>query len=306
MEVAILTYLASAAKCEWGLTPVQESVLTSAVFAGMCVGAPVWGAVSDARGRKFAFGLGVLFTCVFGFASAAAPSYACLMAFRALVGFGIPSTCVAFNWLGECVPTSTRGFFLVGIEAFWTVGTVAQAVLAYALLNRYGWRVMLAVSAIPSFVLLVLVPLVPESPRFLAVKGRTQEAEAVLARMLRFCGQAPMAGRLRPLRAPPARAPPMADGAAAALAWRAKGLASSAAGGLSGLFSRSLWLTTLVLVFVWMASTHVYVRLCFEPTGSCSRRPIFGARRVFEIKRRRRPATPNAPHPPHPPLPPPP
>lgn len=251
MEVAILTYLASAAKCEWGLTTVQESLLTSAVFAGMCVGAPVWGAVSDARGRKFAFGLGMLFTCVFGFSSAAAPNFQALMAFRALVGFGIPSACVAFNWLGECCPASTRGLFLVGIEGFWTIGTVAQALLAFGLLNRFGWRVMLTVSAVPTFILLVLIPFVPESPRWLATKGRTDEAEAVLKRIVRFCGKAPPPGRLHPLPIPAERARPAAGSSALTnLAWRAKGLASSVTEGIRGLFSRSLWLTTIVLVFV--------------------------------------------------------
>lgn len=264
MEVAILTYLASAAKCEWALTTVQESLLTSAVFAGMCVGAPVWGAVSDAKGRKLSFALGMLVTCVFGFASAAAPSFSALTAFRALVGFGIPSACVAFNWLGECCPANTRGLFLVGIEGFWTVGTVAQALLAFALLNRFGWRVLLTVSAVPTLILLILIPFVPESPRYLAVKGRTDEAEAVLKRILKFCGKAPPAGRLRPLPVPAARAPPAAgSGALASAAWRAKGLASGLAQGLRGLFSRSLWLTTLVLVFVWMSSAHVYYGLVY-------------------------------------------
>lgn len=261
MEVAILTYLASAAKCEWGLTTVQQSVLTSAVFAGMCIGAPVWGSLSDAKGRRFSFGCGMLITCVFGFASAAAPNFIALLVFRALVGFGIPSACVAFNWLGETCPAATRGLFLVGIEGFWTIGTVAQALLAFALLNRFGWRVMLTVSAIPTLLLLILLPFVPESPRYLAVQGRTDEAEAVLRRMLRMCGKAPPPGRLRPLAVPPPRTAPTGAKAVALFFWRAKMLGLSVINGLRSLFSRSLWLTTLVLVFVWMSSAHVYYAL---------------------------------------------
>jgi len=54
---------------------VQESGLNSVVFAGMCVGAPVWGMVSDAYGRKTSFGLATLISAVFGFATAAAPNF---------------------------------------------------------------------------------------------------------------------------------------------------------------------------------------------------------------------------------------
>jgi len=352
MEVMVLVYLAAAAKCEWGLSTQQEALLTSMVFLGMCLGAPVWGAVSDARGRKFAFGLGMLVTCIFGFASAAAPNVAALMAFRTLVGFGIPSACVAFNWLGETCPASTRGLFLVGIEGFWcafsscwfwsgagggricsaarrsgargeargpargqttplaalapsrqnkrapkiaqtttskrtksptknqnhpktnqqqqqqqinrTIGTVAQALLAYALLNKYGWRVMLTVSAVPTVLLLLLLPFVPESPRYLAVKGRTDEADAVVRRIVRFSRKVPPPGRLQPLPVPAARPPPPAGAAkGAVLAWRARSARDGLLEGLRGLLSRPLLPTTCVLVFVWMSSAHVYYGLSY-------------------------------------------
>lgn len=63
------------AKCQWNLTPYEESGLNSVVFAGMCVGAPVWGMVSDSYGRKTSFFLATLISAVFGFATAAAPNF---------------------------------------------------------------------------------------------------------------------------------------------------------------------------------------------------------------------------------------
>ncbi len=47
--------------------------------------------------------------------------------------------------------------------------------------------------------LLLLLPLLPESPRYLQVKGRTHEAEAVLRRIARVCGASMPAGQLAPL-----------------------------------------------------------------------------------------------------------
>lgn len=39
--------------------------------------------------------------------------------------------------------------FAVGIEGFWTIGTILQAGFAFGLLNKYGWRLLVVVSTIP-------------------------------------------------------------------------------------------------------------------------------------------------------------
>ena len=72
---------------------------------------------------------------------------------------------------------------------FWTIGTVIQAALAYALLNGKGWRILVLVSTTPYVLLLMLLPFVPESPRFLLVKGRVDAAQQVLHKVLRVCGK---------------------------------------------------------------------------------------------------------------------
>ena len=72
---------------------------------------------------------------------------------------------------------------------FWTIGTVIQAALAYALLNGKGWRILVLVSTTPYVLLLLLLPFVPESPRFLLVKGRVDAAQQVLHKVLRVCGK---------------------------------------------------------------------------------------------------------------------
>lgn len=84
---------------------------------------------------------------------------------------------------------------------FWTIGTVIQAGLAYALLNSKGWRILVLVSTTPYIVLLVLLPFVPESPRYLLVKGRVDAAQQVLGKVLRVCGKELPEGTLQPLLA---------------------------------------------------------------------------------------------------------
>lgn len=63
------------AKCEWGLSPSQESLITSVVFVGTMSGAYAWGSLGDAKGRRLGFFATALLTFSFGVLSALAPSY---------------------------------------------------------------------------------------------------------------------------------------------------------------------------------------------------------------------------------------
>lgn len=59
MEMMLLSFVGPAVKSQWGLSPHEESLITSVVFAGMLVGAYSWGIISDNYGRRF--GLSSLF-----------------------------------------------------------------------------------------------------------------------------------------------------------------------------------------------------------------------------------------------------
>jgi len=85
----------------------------------------------------------------------------------------------------EYLPTRNRGRWLVILESFWGVGTVAAAALAWLLVPTLGWRYLLATSAIAVALIFWVRLRVPESPRFLAATGRVDEAEAVLAQVAR-------------------------------------------------------------------------------------------------------------------------
>lgn len=62
-------------RCQWGVSPAQESALTAVVFAGTMAGAYSWGALGDARGRRAGFFATAVFTFAFGAASGTAPSF---------------------------------------------------------------------------------------------------------------------------------------------------------------------------------------------------------------------------------------
>uniref|UniRef100_A0A0D3FZZ5 Major facilitator superfamily (MFS) profile domain-containing protein n=2 Tax=Oryza TaxID=4527 RepID=A0A0D3FZZ5_9ORYZ len=173
MEMMLLSFVGPSVQLEWKLTSHQESMITSVVFVGMLIGAYTWGVVSDNYGRR----------------------QERISLYRHL-GIGLGGGPVLASWFLEFVPAPTRGTWMVVFSAFWTVGTIFEASLAWTVMPKFGWRWLLALSAVPSFVLLLFYVITPESPRFLCMKGRVTEAMDVLEKMARLNNVQLPSGRL--------------------------------------------------------------------------------------------------------------
>ena len=189
MEMMLLSFLGPSVRCEWGVSPQQEGRLTSVVFVGMLFGAPTWGVVADARGRRVAFFATTVITFVAGLVSAFSPSFGFLLFARTLVGFGLGGVPTAFALFMEFLPAGNRGKWLVAIEVFWTLGSVVEAGLAWAILPKHSWRVLLLASTAPLALLLCVMWIVPESPHYLAAKGDAAGAAETLRRVSRANGR---------------------------------------------------------------------------------------------------------------------
>lgn len=186
MEVLLISFALPAIGQEWQLTNEQKGLLGTAIFLGMLAGAWIWGRVSDLWGRKIGFVSTVAVDSVFGLASAFAPGFGWLVALRALTGFGVGGTLpVDYAIFSEYLPAKKRGRYLVLLESFWALGYILAAGLAWVIVPRLGWRWLLGISAVPGLIIFLIRRYIPESPRFLMVRGQEEKAAEVLRQVAR-------------------------------------------------------------------------------------------------------------------------
>jgi putative MFS transporter len=87
---------------------------------------------------------------------------------------------VASAYINEFIGAKKRGRFFLLYEVIFPVGLMFAGMIGYFLVPLYGWKVMFIVGLVPSVLTIPLRWLMPESPRWLASKGRIAEAEAVV------------------------------------------------------------------------------------------------------------------------------
>lgn len=181
MEVLLIAFALPVIGEEWNLSNSQKGLLGTAIFLGMFVGAWDWGWLSDRVGRKIGFVSTVAIDSVFGLLSAFSPSFLWLLILRTITGIGVGGTLpVDYSIFSEYLPSNNRGRYLVLLESFWSLGTIAVAGLAWLVVPRLGWRWLLGISALPGLIIYFIRRYIPESPRYLLVSGRKEEARAVL------------------------------------------------------------------------------------------------------------------------------
>ncbi|WP_436501781.1 MFS transporter [Actinokineospora sp. HUAS TT18] len=170
------------------LTIGQAGQLIAAGYLGQMLGALIVGALSERYGRKRAT---VFALTVFGLLSlgvAASTSLATLMAFRLLQGVGLGALVpVSAALLSEVLSPRSRGRIVILYLTAFPWGLLAAPLLGAILFANLdpdtAWRVLFAVGSLPLALAAICWFALPESPRWLAAKGRYREADAILTRM---------------------------------------------------------------------------------------------------------------------------
>ena len=165
----------------WKLTPQEVGVLISAGFFGQLLGALFFGWIAERYGRMPALVTSIATFGILSFACAFSWDYWSLLILRTLQGFGLGGEVpVAATYIGELAKAKGRGRFVLVFELVFPCGILAASVLGLWLVPSLGWQSLFFVGAIPSVLVLFLQRLLPESPRWLAARGRYAEADAAL------------------------------------------------------------------------------------------------------------------------------
>ncbi|WP_080840740.1 sugar porter family MFS transporter [Cohnella massiliensis] len=177
---------------KFNLNDIQVGWAVSSLIIGCIVGAALSGTLSDRFGRKKVLIAAAVLFIVGSIGSALPETFAGYIVFRMIggLGIGITSTlCPLYN--AEIAPAQYRGR-LVALNQFATVTGIFLTYFVNSGIASYGndawdvsegWRWMFGVGAIPGILFMVLLFLVPESPRWLIKQGRAEEALSILLRV---------------------------------------------------------------------------------------------------------------------------
>ncbi|MFD5567169.1 MFS transporter [Streptomyces cadmiisoli] len=190
------------------ITSAQVTGTAAALYvAGACSGALFWGRLTDLFGRKKLFM--VTLAVYLGATALTAVSFETwwFFLFRFLTGFGIGGEYAAINSaIDELIPSQYRGRVDLIINGSFWLGAIGGSLLSIVALDTdlfpadVGWRLTFALGVVLGLVILLVRRHVPESPRWLLIHGREEDAERVVSAVEREVEEE--TGRALP---PPAR-----------------------------------------------------------------------------------------------------
>nr|WP_241267272.1 MFS transporter [Streptomyces scabichelini] len=194
LEVTVVGNIAGRLSEEGSGLPISSAQVTgiaAALYvAGACLGALFWGRLTDRFGRKKLFM--ITLAVYLGATALTAVSFHSwwFFAFRFLTGFGIGGEYAAINSaIDELIPAHYRGRVDVIINGSFWLGAIGGSLLSIVALNtdlfavNVGWRLTFALGVVLGLVILLVRRNVPESPRWLLIHGREEEAERVVSQV---------------------------------------------------------------------------------------------------------------------------
>ena len=174
---ALISYALPSIAREFELRPEQLGLVGSAALAGMAVGSLFWGWISDHWGRSIVFASTILVFALFTGLAAFAFSAGFVIGVRFLAGTGLGGAIpVDGALLTEYAPARLRGRMGGSLPLAFPLGIFAAAGVGLLIVPTLGWRWLFVVGVLPALLTYFVRRGIPESPRWLASRGRLDEA----------------------------------------------------------------------------------------------------------------------------------
>lgn len=191
-DTAVITGARTYLKSYFALTDMMEGWVMASALIGCMIGAGVAGTVSDRLGRKWAMISAALLFLISAIGSAIPANMTQLVIARIIGGVGVGMASILSPlYIAEVSPARMRGqlvslnqlAIVSGMMLIYVVNYLIAASGTEAWNLQYGWRWMFGSETLPAGLFCLLLLLVPESPRWLAKKGRHDKAMATLDRI---------------------------------------------------------------------------------------------------------------------------
>lgn len=192
----------------YGASPNELAWLLSSVYVGAIFGAPLLGRWADRHGRRLLLIAALLWLALTSLAAALSTSAASLAGARLLAGLALGAyPPLMFAYLTDILPPERRGQLTFLTVALGALGPPAGVFLVRALSPAgwggiEAWRWAFIIGGVGAAVVALMLRRLPESPRWLAVRGRARDAEAACALFERSAAITGAAPSRPPVRAP--------------------------------------------------------------------------------------------------------
>ncbi len=184
----------------WSTIPLNARFI-SATFVGMLIGAAGAGWLGDRYGRRFTYQFNLaIFGCA-SLACAVAPDMNWLIGGRFVTGIGLGAEIViGYATMLEFIPPTHRGRWAALLSLVTNFGLFASTLISWLVIPEFGWRPMFVIAGLGAFFVLWMRKAMPESPRWLEVKGRIEEADDIVRRVETAAGLTAVAAPTSALR----------------------------------------------------------------------------------------------------------
>ncbi len=185
LEASIIGSVLGLMKKQWNFTSVQGSLTISTWLAGIMVGSLVFGYLADNYGRKKLFVLTLAWYASFTAAAAFSPNVWFFIVVRFFAALGIGGEYVAIgSAVVEFIPKNSRGKTDALVQSLWPLGAAGSGFLITVMIKLLppplAWRAGFFSAVILAILAMYIRKFIPESPRWLMLHGRDEEARKIV------------------------------------------------------------------------------------------------------------------------------